>query len=68
MKLPHVEMNVEYMPLTQEEKASPTHFCNRCETLQPRFQLHDCEATDRWKVAKGIPINPVEEAELEPAA
>jgi hypothetical protein len=43
---------IEYRPLTAEERMSPTHFCNRCETTQKRFEIHHCVATERWKAAK----------------
>jgi hypothetical protein len=41
-----------YRALTDEEKRSATHFCNRCETVQKRGELHHCVATERWKAAK----------------
>jgi hypothetical protein len=43
---------IEYRALTDEEKRSATHFCNRCETVQKRGELHHCIPTERWKAAK----------------
>jgi hypothetical protein len=45
-------MAIRFEPLTKAEKRSPTHFCQRCETEQPRGELHHCIATERWKAAK----------------
>lgn len=49
---PCVIGRIEYRPLTDDEKQSPRHFCNRCESWQKRFEIHHCVATERWKAAK----------------
>lgn len=45
-------MAIEYRVLTPAERQSPDHFCNCCEILQKRYELHHCVATERWKAAK----------------
>ena len=40
---------IEYSGLTQQ---SAMHYCARCESWQPRGELHFCTATERYKKAK----------------
>jgi hypothetical protein len=54
---------IEYRELTKEESARRVHFCGRCEQFQPRVELHECNATKRWKLAKGIPLDAEDDAE-----
>jgi hypothetical protein len=56
---------IEYRELTKEESARRVHFCGRCATWQPRVEIHECSATKRWKLAKGIPLDEENEAEAE---
>ncbi len=56
---------IEYRELTKEESARRVHFCGRCATWQPRVEIHECNATKRWKRAKGIPLDEENEAEAE---
>jgi hypothetical protein len=51
-------MAIEYRELTDEEKRSPRHFCGRCETWQKRYEIHHCVATEHWKAAKAVGIEP----------
>lgn len=43
---------IEFRPLTDEERRSPTHLCARCGTEQKRFELHHCVPTARWLAEK----------------
>jgi hypothetical protein len=43
---------IAYRELSKEERQSPTHFCERCETWQKRGELHRCTPTPRWKALK----------------
>jgi hypothetical protein len=57
---------IDYRPLTAEERGSPTHFCNRCETVQKRSEIHHCVATERWKRAKAASLTSLSDETLVP--